>query len=235
MNTVAKCLCALAFISLPYVAASETVFDVTGVGTICNYTGSGTNSVCTQGIPVTGTIAINVNPAFATTPGYRIDSAGTAASDLNGWVTSSFSFVWSGGSYTSSSVSGETYADSLTEVMNDPTQPLQSLLNRFISQSSSSNYYSENYGFLQRETSASTWLSGLSFPESAALAPGSNNLTGFINEQASYNSTTQQMDYTGATGNIYLSYMAPVPEPSTVWLLLSGLGGLSVFGRTRKS
>lgn len=95
--------------------ALATIFDFAGTGTLCAYTGAG--STCTYNVDFAGTVTIAVDPAGPSGSDAASDGV-TFATDLNGWVQSSFNVTWTGGSFMSGPTAGENYSDNLAEVQN---------------------------------------------------------------------------------------------------------------------
>ncbi len=173
-------LAALAAVLLggPIATRAETVFNITGVGCVSNYVlqpngviGSGCSGPIDQGYSMTGTVTLDVHGAPDGT-----NSNPASAYGIN-WVRSSYAIQWTGptsGAY-DGQLSGATSFDRYAEVYNEIGYGQELYSSDYGAIDDGPNQAS-NWAYLIRITNPTTssWLSDLSFVETAGLAPGPN-------------------------------------------------------------
>ena len=151
------------------------------------------------------------------------------------WVLTGYQLSWTGptsGSYVSGHVPGETGFTAHAEVFNDPVYG-QELFASFNSESNVGLTSAMSSAQILRFTHSTTWLNGLSFPETAGLAPvspGFSNLLSFTDLGYTFDGTGSVVAVRpgSMSGDFILTSMTvrPVPEPAT--LALVGLGMLGI-------
>lgn len=233
-----------ALLAVPVSAAAETVFNITGVGCVSDFVleddgiiGSGCLGAIDQGYSMTGTVTLDVNGVpdfFNTNP---VSANGT------NWVTSSYQIQWTGptsGAY-DGQLPGANSFDNFAEVYNEIGYG-QGLFTSRAGEVDDGPNQATTYAYLTRLTDPmnGSWLSDLSFVETAGLAPGPNatNLLYFaILRKTTDPVTGENLSVLpgSLTGTFILTSMTitAVPEPGTGALALVGVALLGTVLRKR--
>lgn len=235
---------AAAMLAVPVTATAETVFNITGVGCVSDFVleqdgiiGSGCLGAIDQGYSMTGTVTLDVNGVpdfFNTNP--------VSANGIN-WVTSSYHIQWTGptsGTY-NGQLSGANAFDNFAEVYNELGYG-QGLYTSRAGEVDDGPNQALTYAYLTRLTDPmnGSWLSDLSFVETAGLAPGPNatNLLYFaILRKTTDPVTGENLSVLpgSLSGTFIVTSMTitAVPEPGTGALALVGIAILGVVLRKR--
>ncbi len=236
---------AAALLAVPVTATAETVFNITGVGCVSDYVldqdtlliGDGCIGPINQGFSMTGTVTLDVNGVpdfFNTNP--------VSANGIN-WVTSSYQIQWTGptsGTY-DGQLSGANSFEYFAEVYNEIGygQGFYTLRSGEVDDGPNQ---ASTFAYLTRLTDPmnGSWLSDLSFVETAGLAPGpnANNLLFFAILRKTTDPVTglNQTVLPGSLAGTFIvtsMTVAAVPEPGTGALALVGIAILGVVLRKR--
>lgn len=227
-------------------ATAETEFNITGVGCVSNYVlqqdgliGSGCFGAIDQGYSMTGTVTLDVNgvpDGFNTNP---------ASAYGNNWVASSYQIQWTGptsGTY-DGQLPGTNSFQNTAEVYNEIGFGQELFTSRLGVVDDGPNQAS-TYAYLLRITDPmhGSWLSDLSFVETAGLAPGPNATNWLFVSLLSYTKDpvtgeNQALLPGSLSGTFMVTSMtvAAVPEPGTGALALAGVAILGLVLRKRSS
>lgn len=237
---------AAALLAAPVTATAATVFNVTGVGCVSNYfldqeglIDSGCKGANDQVYSLTGTVTLDVIGVPDFFP------ANPASANGTNWVTSSYQIQWTGptsGTY-DGQLSGATSFEDYAEVYNELGygQALNASRHRAVDDGANQ---AVTIASLMRNTYPTnvSWLSDLSFVETAGLAPGPDafnflefrTLNRLINPDTGENLAVLPGSLEG--GFILTSMtVAAVPEPGTGVLALVGVAFLALAVRRRRS
>jgi hypothetical protein len=205
--------------------AAPITYDFTGQGAMCG-------ASCFEG-EFFGTITMDlIAPGPAGDDSTVYEDIGYAA-DPSGWVNSSFSINWEGGSFAPAAFDGAVTAEQSAVVVNGPDNDWFEA-GVFYEDDDAGFDRSEGATFT-RYTEDTSWLNSLSFPLQLGLAngPGSFNELNF--HSYFYNFSTQESASSRGTVQVQsLVARQPtgVPEPSTIYLLAMGLAAL-LFRRAK--
>ena len=222
-------------LSSPIFGHAAVLVSLEATGEICNLA----SNHCTTNVALTGTVTLDRigNPTI-------VDAT---QAEGKGWISSVFDLQWAGGSFRSTRVAAETYFSDNALTWNDQPDN-QTPPNLFDSLYASFDSRFENLGGPTQRlvfngasffmgTEDTSWLSDLSFPFDAGLAP----LQGFSGRVLNFDSfdTTAGTDGVSiyADGSISGTFdltafrVQAIPEPGT--LVLAGLGILGVIARLR--
>jgi hypothetical protein len=217
-------LCGAAPLGTSSAVAAPVVYDFAGTGELCRYRGPefGQELVCTPQ-DFTGTLALEVNPAG---PG-RAEIGDTRIDSRDGWVTSTFTFSWDGGSFAPRPVAEDgNFERHSARVSNGYDLGGGRLLDELFVEHA---HFAVFGGVLELWSEASflrsavdvDWLQDLSFPLDRLLAPG-ENLMRFAEATAFYNYDLSRVEYSGFTGEFTVASLTAraiaVPEPGTAML-----------------
>jgi len=226
----------------PIATRAETVFNITGVGCVSNYVlqpngviGSGCFGPIDQGYSMTGTVTLDVHGAPDGTNSNPASSYG-----IN-WVRSSYEIQWTGptsGAY-DGELSGTTSFEKYAEVYNEIGYG-QELYSSDYSAIDDGPNQASTYAYLIRITdpTTSSWLSDLSFVETAGLAPGPNETNWLYISRLSYTKDVATGEIQAVlpgslSGTFIVTSMTAVPEPGMSAQALAGVAVLGLFHRRR--
>lgn len=219
---------ALVLLLAPAMSQGSTVFNLTGTGDVCAMQTDGSCTSIHSGA-IYGRIELNV---VASAPaGSDAFLYPNSQLDNNGWVASTYSFWWDGGSFQSTHIEDETHFFNAAMVANDATDFLYttwtSERNLF-----TPDFYSTEaiYSNFYRGDSTGSWLDGLEFSESAGLA--SVNYSEFGMSSFLMDHTTGNTTSSGWRGLAnWTSAGISVPGPSSFALVWLGLAALALARR----
>lgn len=217
---------------VPSAVAAPIVYDFSGAGELCRYRGPefGQELVC---VPkeFSGTLALEVNPAGPV--GAQIGD--TRIESRDGWVTSTFSISWDGGSFSPAPVVEDgNFERHSTRVSNDFDLGGGRLLDELFVEHA---HLAVLGGVLElwseasflRSAVNSDWLDDLSFPLDMLLAPGENVMR-FAEARSFFNADLERVEYSGFTGEFVVSTLTAqataVPEPASAALLAIALASM---------
>lgn len=225
----------------PTTTRAETVFNITGVGCVSNYVlqqgviGSGCFGPIDQGFSMTGTVTVDVH---GTPDGFNV---GPASAYGTNWVRSSYQIQWTGpasGSY-DGQLSGVTSFERYAEVYNEIGYGQELYLSSLDIVDDGPNQAS-TYAYLIRITDPmnGSWLSDLSFVESAGLAPGPNATNWLFISRLSKTRDPETGENLAVgpgslSGTFIVTSMTAVPEPGIGVQSLAGVAILGLLFRRR--
>ena len=219
----------------PIFSHAAVVVSLEATGEICSLAVNN----CTTNVALTGTVTLDRigNPTI-------VDAT---QAEGRGWISSIFDLQWAGGSFRSTHVAAETYFSDNALTWNDlpdnQTPPdlfdrLSALFDsRFENLSGPTQRLVVSQASFFMGTEDTSWLSDLSFPFDAGLAP----LQGFSARVLNFDSfdTSAGIDGVGTYTDSSISgafvltafRVQAIPEPGT--LALAGLGVLGAIARRR--
>jgi MYXO-CTERM domain-containing protein len=236
---------AAALLAAPVTATASTVFNITGVGCVSNYVlqqdgliSSGCFGAIDQGFSMTGTVTLDVNGVP--------DGSNTnpASAYGNNWVTASYQIQWTGptsptsGTY-DGQLSGVSAFQNTAEVYNEIGYGQELFTSRLGEVVDGLNQAS-TFAYLLRLTDPmnGSWLSDLSFVETAGLAPGPNatnwlffSLLSVTKDPVTGENRAVLPGSLSGTFVVTSMTAAAVPEPGTGALALAGV---AIFGLVRR-
>jgi hypothetical protein len=208
--------------------AAPVTYDFAGTGSVCTYASNASCASTYEGA-FTGSVTIDVL-ASGPSGADSFTNGATLAYDYDGWAQSDFLIQWDGNSFNPGPVDSQVESDNYVQLING-VLGVDQVSNRenYHGFDGSTDVYSG--AVLTRQSSDTSWLPDISFPEGFGLAPGPNAFN-----QLTFSEYWETAGVSaGFSGMVNLTSLtvrtASVPEPGTLVLLGLGLVG---FGLRRQ-
>lgn len=221
----------------PLAVAAPIVVDFTGTGGVCTYTGFSDGQTCNSAGGFTGTITYEI---VGPTPTPTVPNA-TRIVSLNGWVNSSYTLSWNGGSYASAVTPGLPLTSSekqSAQVLDNNEGIFDGVILSRTNSSLGGNDFYENFFGVALMSRVLTWTNGFDFPTFLEMPP-TDPIFGAITEFEFWDYHNDGIRYTGFSGGgdiTSLTMRTPtttVTEPASAALLTMGLAGFLLKRRRR--